>query len=813
MTKSGGFFAQRKESFNSRDEMSTIYVGVVVNNLDPTCMGRMQVWIPELSSTPPDNPTGWITVSYATPFYGATNLKSSSTPDSTNTTQSYGMWFVPPDIGIQVLVAFANQDLAKGYWIACIPNQLMNHMIPGIAQRSTTTAETPDRDPITEYNKLAVKGFTKQQDVYSDPTKAPPHAVQAAILEQQGLAQDEARGPTTSSVRREVPSSVFGISTPGRVTERLVPDPAAGTTEYMTVTGRAGGHQFVMDDGDALGQNQMVRLRSANGGMVLINDTIGAIYVINQNGSAWVELTANGRIDVYGQGSINIHSQRDINLTADNDVNILATNNFNVVATNINTEAVDQKHYGKARFYQRSPDMMLESDSLTLIAVPKAGGGKTSSVYGSGLNIQAESGIMQYVQGLRVVSGGDIIMSSGKNYQVDAQGLITLKTSGKLELDANGGIFESAKPGTGTIASFTQKVDDDFLGGDNHGHYHPVTGWTASKNWFEGPSTQIPPILVDARTTKVTDIPKPYNSGVQQSHVPVTPQHEPWTDHEINVNSSVTLAPDGTNTGDSLFANGAGVAFPADTTKIVSGSKAFALSETLANFINDISIDFDAFKEDVAATASRGRYSTMPNGEAMVNPNGYIGRYQLGMSLLKGLGVTKTDTQSKDAALNPANWTENTTEIVSPRFANAPIFSPPDTPQMGTSGPDGFLLDTALQDKCLIALSYSNYLALKSAGIITGAETAAERAGWMKVVMFMGLGSKQGFAKLDVNMQLSAENARMLTTDSNGLGNGAIGLFTAWKILKRSPNTHNFRDSSGASAYTYYTQGSKSQSG
>jgi hypothetical protein len=139
--------------------------------------------------------------------------------------------------------------------------------------------------------------------------------------------------------------------------------------------------------------------------------------------------------------------------------------------------------------------------------------------------------------------------------------------------------------------------------------------------------------------------------------------------------------------------------------------------------------------------------------------------------------------------------------------------NPFDEKEMFTSGPDGFLLDTALQDKCLIALSYSNYLALKSVGIITGAETAAERAGWMKAVMFMGLGSKQGFAKLDANMQLSAENARKLTTDSTGLGNGAIGLFTAWKILKRSPDTHNFRDSSGASAYTYYTQGSKTQSG
>ena len=225
-----------------------------------------------------------------------------------------------------------------------------------------------------------------------------------------------------------------------------------------------------------------------------------------------------------------------------------------------------------------------------------------------------------------------------------------------------------------------------------------------------------------------------------------------------------------------------------------------------------MSIDFDMYKEDVAATASRGRYSVMPNGEALVNPNGFVGRYQFSMPLLSNLGVAKITNQSKDAALDPANWVENTVEITVPRFANAPIFSPPDTPQMGPGGIDGFLLDTALQDKCMIAVTYSDYLALKSVGIITGSETAAERAGWLKATRFMGLGNKRGFAKLNENMQLSAGNARDLTTDSAGLGNGVIGLYTSWKILKRAPDTHNFRDPTGATAYTYYTQGSKTQS-
>ena len=54
---------------------------------------------------------------------------------------------------------------------------------------------------------------------------------------------DEIRGLTTSSSRREVPSSVFGINTPGPIDKEFV---ASGTIS----TARTGGTSFVMDDGD-----------------------------------------------------------------------------------------------------------------------------------------------------------------------------------------------------------------------------------------------------------------------------------------------------------------------------------------------------------------------------------------------------------------------------------------------------------------------------------------------------------------------------------------------------------------------------------
>ena len=152
------------------------YIGTIMQTDDQTYMGRLRVWIPEVSSTDPQNQNGWITVHYASPFYGVTNIVDPDAPaDITNTPQSYGMWFVPPDIGVQVLVMFANLDPSKGYWIGCLPSQLQNHMIPGIAHRGSTTGAAPSLEPTAEYNKNKLKESFTPSTAYADKAVTPSH--------------------------------------------------------------------------------------------------------------------------------------------------------------------------------------------------------------------------------------------------------------------------------------------------------------------------------------------------------------------------------------------------------------------------------------------------------------------------------------------------------------------------------------------------------------------------------------------------------------------------------------------------------------
>ena len=140
---------------------ANIYIGVVKQYDESQRMGRLGVWIPEISGGESNDPKNWIIVRYASPFAGVTpvsNLVQNSTVMS-GSQQSYGFWMQPPDLENQVLVCFVNGDIGKGYWFACIWQQNMNHMIPGIATDiPTEPPENQLRDgvsypPVVEYNK------------------------------------------------------------------------------------------------------------------------------------------------------------------------------------------------------------------------------------------------------------------------------------------------------------------------------------------------------------------------------------------------------------------------------------------------------------------------------------------------------------------------------------------------------------------------------------------------------------------------------------------------------------------------------------
>ena len=309
------------------------YEAIVVSHLDPLYMGTLEVeLIKQTESGGTPQRTGQlITVRYLSPFYGVTPANGLTPNDGFQYTQkSYGMWMIPPDVGTRVLVIFAEGNTAYGYWIGCIPEIGMNFMVPGAGQAaaSVTTAETPEnlkgvKLPVGEYNKL------KETGAKVDPTlfEKPYNKDFTEVLEVQGTLLDEARGTTTSSARREAPSMVFGISTPGPLDKRNKSPTAKYGADKESADmpyNRLGGTSFVMDDGDdkfirathaadgppiyinreggetggdeTIPQNEHVRIRTRTGHQILMHNSEDLIYIANSRGTAWIELSSDGKL-------------------------------------------------------------------------------------------------------------------------------------------------------------------------------------------------------------------------------------------------------------------------------------------------------------------------------------------------------------------------------------------------------------------------------------------------------------------------------------------------------------------------------------
>ena len=340
-----------QKDFNEKyiDSDSGPYLATVKFTNDPQRMGRLGVNIPALTHT--NNPTAkqitWC--QYLSPFYGVKSLAGVNAQDPygyKSSQSSYGMWAIPPDIDTSVLVIFAKGDGGRptAFWMGCVQEPLTNQQIPG--HGATTETSMPASGGDFSQSKQDVYGTDllpageknrKFTDVSAqfEQQKFPINERLADQLTKQGLVTDPVRGTTTSSARRESPSAVFGISTPGRIDPDSA-EPRIGLAGTPVKVDRESGHSFVMDDGAADGTNQLTRLRTASGHQLLMHDTEGVVYLANGSGKAFIEMAKDGTISVYSDGGINLRSGRDFNLHSDMNINFHAKGQINFTSeTNV----------------------------------------------------------------------------------------------------------------------------------------------------------------------------------------------------------------------------------------------------------------------------------------------------------------------------------------------------------------------------------------------------------------------------------------------------------------------------------------------
>ena len=331
-----------QKSFNEKyiDNDPGPYIAVVKVVEDPLRMGRLGVNIPALTNTTKPGPEQITWCQYLSPFYGAKSIRATSKTDPydyKSTQHAYGMWAVPPDIDTEVLVIFAKGDgkRANAFWMGCVQKPMVNQQVP--ANGSSVNTRLPSGGADFSQNKTQAYGTEllpageKNQLMYQDGEtlananawKYPVNDLLADQLEKQGLVQDTTRGTITSSARRESPSAVFGISTPGAIRKdsRTL---NIGIDNDPVRTDRSPGHSIVMDDGDAEGNSQLTRIRTASGHQIMMHDTEGTVYIANGSGKAFIEMSSDGQISVYSNKGISLRTGGDFDLHSDKNINFHA---------------------------------------------------------------------------------------------------------------------------------------------------------------------------------------------------------------------------------------------------------------------------------------------------------------------------------------------------------------------------------------------------------------------------------------------------------------------------------------------------------
>lgn len=401
--------SKRNSSFKqlmSKNPLFGIYLAEVISTKDLGRTGMIKVEVPSIGKDT-EFTNQQFDCFWTSPFAGSTNIDDTSDNpiEGYETTQkSYGMWMVPPDIGNLVLVAFADNNTKYPYVISCLYSDKRQHMVPGIpAGRSFSDPSL--LMPVAEKNRY------DERVTHNDAIRATSVDLAEGIT-RQGLLTDPLRGAGTSGARRESPSEVFGVLTPGPV------DP-------NNPKNRLGGHQLVMDDNI---NSRLVRIRTAGGAQILMDDTSGVTYVINKAGTAWVELGADGAVNVFSESDINMRAKGDFNVRADKNINLEAGQNVNVkaVGDNTDTEYTGTKGAGDTSGPTGTGGIItLESIADTHIYARQ--NAKVTTGSGNYELISAAATIM------KSGSEGTFIKTEG-DFQTDAKGDSGHTASGKMNL-------------------------------------------------------------------------------------------------------------------------------------------------------------------------------------------------------------------------------------------------------------------------------------------------------------------------------------------------------------------------------------------
>lgn len=379
-------------------EFDSLTIGTVIDTNDPQQMGRVRVYCPAWDSDNISlNDIPW--AMYMTPFGGVTRSNNRGPDDSTTDgAVAYGAWHIPK-VGANVIVMCIDKNPHYRIWMGCIYDQFMPHTMPHgrFLNDDQTGPVSSSEKPINPLSDNFNKAFNNSKD-YEWKTRISDYSV-ASI---DNTIVNEKR-TESSMVDDKDGYSLSRIDPNITINQRKNYD----SQVYCWVT--PGFHSLSMDD---RAENSRMRLRTASGHQILMDDSNERIYIMTAEGENWIEMDQKGNIDIFSNKRVSIRAKKDINLTSDETIRLHGKK-----GVHMSTQEGDIRLDAKQANIQIAADKnivikSLEKYSLTTKSFDLSASDYVTIGSESTLNIK---GLFTYISGSILVGingGGSVLISA-----------------------------------------------------------------------------------------------------------------------------------------------------------------------------------------------------------------------------------------------------------------------------------------------------------------------------------------------------------------------------------------------------------------
>lgn len=401
-----------------------ITTGIVVDTDDPLEMGRLRIFCPTLNDNPKKlHHLPWAV--YVPPYGGVISNSqyargTGKYPESTTGAVAYGFWGIPEQ-GAKAIVACIDGDERRRIWLGCMHEHQESHTIftgrykwEGGGNVDGPLSSTGDNmEPLYTNSGKAFKDDRKSRE-----WKTRQAEYQVNALDPEGNDPNDFKSGYTDQFYPQISESEVdpwvkpilgshGYDWSG--------NKAVGEHKASRVFGFSspGGHVVMMDD---RAFNSRLKIKSATGHQIILDDTNERIYMSTNEGANWIEMDSSGNIDIFSERRVSVHAEKDINFSTDESFRVKAKKGIYMYAGDTREQEPldsDKPEDGEIRFHstadthlmvEKNLRMLVEDDWLAEI------GGKHCLSIAKNMLLQVEDGIDV------IVNDGDYSISVDGNY-------------------------------------------------------------------------------------------------------------------------------------------------------------------------------------------------------------------------------------------------------------------------------------------------------------------------------------------------------------------------------------------------------------